>query len=89
MYLARIEYWTKDFFPFGWSGTISGASTLIFSYVGYEVVGSATEESSNPKRFVISQYCVIYRILRRHTATWHEYRMYDCQMSVGVGPHHS
>ncbi|CAK8684396.1 unnamed protein product [Clavelina lepadiformis] len=54
MYLAKGEYWQgeKTFFPHGWSGTISGAATLIFSYVGYEVVATATEESVNPKRDV-------------------------------------
>nr|CAB3266328.1 cationic amino acid transporter 4-like [Phallusia mammillata] len=55
MYLGRIENWTKvegGFFPHGFSGTISGAATLIFSYVGYEVVASANEESINPKRDV-------------------------------------
>ncbi|XP_076811393.1 cationic amino acid transporter 4-like [Clavelina lepadiformis] len=54
MYLAKGEYWDgeENFFPYGWSGTISGAATLIFSYVGYEVVASATEEAVNSKRDV-------------------------------------
>ena len=53
MYLAKGEYWDgeENFFPYGWSGTISGAATLIFSYVGYEVVASATEEAVNSKRY--------------------------------------
>uniref|UniRef100_H2ZJP3 Cationic amino acid transporter C-terminal domain-containing protein n=1 Tax=Ciona savignyi TaxID=51511 RepID=H2ZJP3_CIOSA len=55
MYLANINNWTTvrgGFFPHGFAGTISGASTLVFSYVGYEIVASVTEEAKNPNRDV-------------------------------------
>ena len=38
------------FFPHGFSSTLSGAATLIFAYIGYEVVGAAAEEASDPRR---------------------------------------
>ena len=56
---ADLKNWTgplsnpiaePTFFPYGLSGTFRGAATLIFSYVGYEVVAAATEESAMPKR---------------------------------------
>ncbi|XP_078494501.1 cationic amino acid transporter 4-like [Ciona intestinalis] len=53
MYLADIKNWTQvrgGFFPYGWAGTIQGATTLVYSYVGYEVVASATEEAINAAR---------------------------------------
>ena len=53
--LADITNWTESpggFFPEGFSATIHGATTLIYSYVGYEVVASATEEAKNAARLV-------------------------------------
>uniref|UniRef100_F6YP51 Cationic amino acid transporter C-terminal domain-containing protein n=1 Tax=Ciona intestinalis TaxID=7719 RepID=F6YP51_CIOIN len=55
LYLSKWANWTTvrgGFFPHGFSGTISGAATLIFSYTGYEVVASVTEETINPNRDV-------------------------------------
>ncbi|XP_039267311.2 cationic amino acid transporter 4-like [Styela clava] len=52
-YLGDLKNWTEvkgGFFPYEFSGTIAGAATLIFSYVGYEVLASATEEAINPNR---------------------------------------
>ncbi|XP_076811139.1 cationic amino acid transporter 4-like isoform X2 [Clavelina lepadiformis] len=54
IYLAKWDANWIDvkggFFPHGWSGTISGATILVYSYVGYEVVASATEEAINAGR---------------------------------------
>lgn len=49
--LADWDNWSEQhFFPYGWSGTIRGATVLVYSYVGYEVVASATEEAVNAGR---------------------------------------
>ena len=39
------------FFPHGFSMTLTGAATLIFAYIGYEVVGAAAEEATDPTRY--------------------------------------
>ncbi|XP_078494556.1 cationic amino acid transporter 4-like [Ciona intestinalis] len=55
LHYADIRNWTEvkgGFFPYGFSGVLSGTAVLIFSYVGYEVVASTTEESINPGRDV-------------------------------------
>ena len=52
--LANWNNWNQEnFFPYGWSGTIRGATILVYSYVGYEVVASATEEAVNAGRWDI------------------------------------
>lgn len=55
--LGDTSYWADvghgGFFPHGFSATLSGAATLIFAYIGYEVVGAAAEEAENPRRFVV------------------------------------
>ncbi|XP_077971119.1 cationic amino acid transporter 4-like isoform X1 [Styela clava] len=52
-YLGDTNNWTDvdgGFFPYGFSGTMSGAASLIFAYAGYEAIGTATEEALNPNR---------------------------------------
>ena len=49
--LAKWDNWShENFFPYEWSGTLRGATILVYSYVGYEVVASATEEALNAGR---------------------------------------
>jgi APA family basic amino acid/polyamine antiporter len=40
----------SDFFPFGWSGVVSGASIVFFAYIGFDIVATTAEESKNPQR---------------------------------------
>jgi len=65
IYLGNIDYWLHSkggFFPYGVKGMFSGASTLIFAYVGYEVVASATEEAVNPQRCVEEVSALIFAV---------------------------
>jgi APA family basic amino acid/polyamine antiporter len=40
----------KSFAPNGFSGIITGASTIIFAYIGFDAVSTAAEETKNPQR---------------------------------------
>lgn len=40
------------FAPFGWNGIMSGAALIFFSYIGFDAVSTAAEETVNPKRDV-------------------------------------
>lgn len=40
------------FAPFGWKGIMSGAALIFFSYIGFDAVSTAAEETVNPKRDV-------------------------------------
>lgn len=53
--MGSLKNWTDTkggFFPFGINGTISGAASLIYSFIGYEVIASTVEEAKNPKQYV-------------------------------------
>lgn len=38
------------FMPYGWSGVVSGASVIFFSYIGFDAVSTAAEEVKNPQK---------------------------------------
>jgi len=51
--IASIEVDTNNwvpFSPFGWAGTMKGASLIFFAYVGFDAVSTAAEEAINPQR---------------------------------------
>uniref|UniRef100_A0A8R1DM51 Amino acid permease/ SLC12A domain-containing protein n=1 Tax=Caenorhabditis japonica TaxID=281687 RepID=A0A8R1DM51_CAEJA len=57
---ADITNWTgttadglhSNFLPFGTTGTLTGAATCFFSYIGFEVLASAGEEVKSPHRTI-------------------------------------
>ncbi len=46
---VRVENFTP-FFPTGWAGVQAGAAIIFFSYIGFDAVSTAAEETRNPKR---------------------------------------
>lgn len=38
------------FMPFGFKGIVSGAAVVFFSYIGFDAVSTASEETKNPQR---------------------------------------
>jgi len=46
---VRPENW-QPFSPGGWAGIQAGAAIIFFSYIGFDAVSTAAEETRNPKR---------------------------------------
>ena len=40
----------SPFFPFGFSGVITGAAVIFFAYIGFDAVSTAAQEAKNPQR---------------------------------------
>ncbi len=46
---VKPSNWTP-FMPYGFNGVISGAAVVFFSYIGFDAVSTAAEETRNPQR---------------------------------------
>jgi APA family basic amino acid/polyamine antiporter len=42
----------QPFSPFGWEGIMQGAAIIFFTYLGFDAVSTASEETRNPRRDV-------------------------------------
>jgi len=40
----------SPFFPYGFSGVITGAAVIFFAYIGFDAVSTAAQEARNPQR---------------------------------------
>ncbi len=49
---VKPERWTP-FMPFGWKGVLSGTGMIFFSYVGFDAVTTASEETKNPQKDMV------------------------------------
>jgi basic amino acid/polyamine antiporter, APA family len=58
-HITRSNY--DPFFPFGWSGAITGAATVFFAVFGYDAMSTAAEESRDARRHLPK--AIIYSLI--------------------------
>lgn len=67
LYFVQAKNWKPSFAPYGVGGVLTAAGSCFYSFVGFDIIGTAGEEAINPKRsiplsivFTLAISCLAY-----------------------------